>query len=63
VLLFGDYDNDGYEDLTLTLLDPTTSLPSATLLKNTQCVDSQCGTFNPLFIKQSLTLNLRTFTM
>lgn len=63
VLLFGDYNNDGYEDLTLTFVDPTTSLPSAALLKNIQCFDAQCGTFNPLFIKQSLTLNLRTFEM
>ena len=62
VLLFGDYDNDGYEDLSLSFLDPKTSLPSATLLKNIQCVEIQCGTFNPAFIKQSLTLNLRTFT-
>lgn len=50
VLLFGDYNNDGYDDLTLTLLD-SANLPAAALFKNIPCTGTQCGTYNPQFIQ------------
>lgn len=61
VLLFGDYDNDGYEDLTLTQIDGNTGRPKAVLLHNQPCLGEECGTYNPTFIAASSTLNLRTF--
>lgn len=61
VLLFGDYDNDGYDDLTVTAIDANTNKPKAILLHNVGCIGEECGTFNPVFIAASSTLNLRTF--
>lgn len=34
VLLFGDYDNDGYDDFTVTQVDPSSGLPIAALFHN-----------------------------
>lgn len=62
VLLFGDYDNDGYDDFSVTLIDPSTGYPRAMLFHNDPCTGNECGTFNPLFIQASSTLNTRTFT-
>lgn len=61
VLLFGDYDNDGYDDLTITTIDANTQRPKAILLHNIGCLGQECGTYNPIFIAASSTLNLRTF--
>lgn len=62
VLLFGDYDNDGYEDFTVTQIDPTSGLPSAALFHSDACLDAACGSYNPFLMKASSTLNLRTFS-
>lgn len=37
VLLFGDFDNDGYDDFSVTQVDPTTGLPRASLFHNEPC--------------------------
>jgi len=61
LLLFGDYNNDGFDDLSLTFTDQN-NLPNAQLYTNIPCFGDSCGTFNPLFIDQTSTMNARSFS-
>jgi hypothetical protein len=61
LLLFGDYNNDGFDDLSLTFTDQNNQ-PNAQLYTNVPCFNKDCGTFNPLFINQTSTMNARSFS-
>lgn len=51
LLLFGDFNNDGYDDLSLTFVnDPNNEVPNSQLLENIPCVGVACGSYNPVFI-------------
>ena len=50
LLLFGDYNNDGYGDISITFMDTANKFPQSVLLENQACLGAACGIYNARLI-------------